>query len=119
MYSIGALVAKDITEALKQPKYINLISSLREAGLRFEAEKKETGGIFEGQTFLITGTLSRPRADFEELIKSLGGKIAGGVSKNLSYLIAGEKAGSKLEKAEKLGITILTEDGFMDMAGRS
>lgn len=119
VYSIGALVAKDITEALRQPKYINLISSLRDAGLRFEAEKKETGGIFEGQTFLITGTLSRPRADFEELIKSLGGKIAGGVSKNLSYLIAGEKAGSKLEKAEKLGITILTEDGFMDMAGRS
>jgi DNA ligase (NAD+) len=119
VYSIGALVAKDITEALKQPKYINLISSLRDAGLRFEAEKKETGGIFEGQTFLITGTLSRPRTDFEELIKSLGGKIASGVSKNLSYLIAGEKAGSKLEKAEKLSVKVLTEDEFMNMAGRS
>ncbi|QAR34048.1 NAD-dependent DNA ligase LigA [Geovibrio thiophilus] len=119
VYSIGALVAQDITEALRQPKYINLINSLREAGLRFEAEKKDAGGIFEGQTFLITGTLSRPRADFEELIKNLGGKIASGVSKNLSYLIAGEKAGSKLEKAEKLGVRVLTEDEFMNMAERS
>lgn len=118
VYSIGGLVAKDITEALQQPKYINLIDALKKAGLRFEAEKKESGGIFEGQTFLITGTLSRPRAEFEELIKNLGGKIASGVSKNLSYLIAGEKAGSKLDKANKLGVRVLSEDELLDMAKR-
>lgn len=118
IYSIGELVAQGIIEAFSQEKYISLINNLKELGLNFETEKKELSGFFSGYSFLITGTLSRPRAEFEELIKSHGGKIASSVSKNLSYLVAGEKAGTKLEKAVKLGIKILSEDELLEMAER-
>jgi DNA ligase (NAD+) len=119
IYSIGDEVADDIIKALSEPKFNELIASLKESGLKFETEKREQGGIFEGSTFLITGTLSRPRPEIEDFIKSMGGKISSGVSKNLSYLVAGEKAGSKLAKAEKLGIKIISEDELLKMAERS
>lgn len=118
IYSIGDEVAEDITHALRDDKYLKLIEALKAAGLKFEGEKRAEGGIFDGLTFLITGTLSRPRPDIEEFIKSNGGKIASGVSKNLSYLVAGEKAGSKLAKAEKLGINIIGEDELLKMTER-
>ena len=118
IYSIGDEVAEDVIHALGEPKYLNLITSLKNEGLKFESEKREEGGAFEGLTFLITGTLSRPRPEIEDYIKAMGGKIASGVSKNLSYLVAGEKAGSKLAKAEKLGINIIGEDELFKMAER-
>ncbi len=68
-----------------------------------------------GQTFLFTGTISMPRKKAEALVTDNGGSIASGVSKNLSYLIAGEAAGSKLDKAKKLNITVLTELEFLGM----
>ena len=70
------------------------------------------GPDFTGTTWVITGTLSQPRDYFKEQIESLGGKVSGSVSKKTSYLLAGEKAGSKLAKAESLGVTVLDEAGF-------
>jgi DNA ligase (NAD+) len=69
----------------------------------------------QNKTFVITGTLSKPRKDFEEIIKAKGGKILSGVSKKLDFLLAGEKAGSKLKKAENLGIKIISEKELYKM----
>lgn len=78
-------------------------------------EKIEENKKLNGITFLITGTLSKPRNEFEKLIIENGGKIASGVTKNLDYLIVGEKPGSKLEKAKNLGVKIISEDGFFEL----
>ena len=68
-----------------------------------------------GKTFVITGTLSRPRPEFKQLIEAAGGKVSGSISKNTDFLLAGEKAGSKRSKAESLGVTILNEDDLIAM----
>ena len=78
----------------------------------YAAAKEEEKGPFEGKTFVITGTLSRPREEFEAIIERLGGHAAKSVSKKTSYVLAGEEAGSKLDKAKSLGVKILTEDEF-------
>ena len=69
----------------------------------------------EGQTFVITGTLSRPREYFKEMILNAGGKVSDAVSAKTAYLLAGENAGSKLKKAQKLGTKILTEEEFRQL----
>ena len=71
--------------------------------------------IFSGKTFVITGSLSQPRPAFKKQIESLGGKVSGSISKNTDYLLAGEKAGSKADKAEQLGVTVLDEAAFNAM----
>ena len=73
---------------------------------------KSSDSAIAGKTFVITGTLSKPRPAFKKIIESLGGKVSGSISKNTDYLLAGEKAGSKRDKAESLGVTILSEDSF-------
>lgn len=78
-------------------------------------EVKPVGGKLEGRSFLFTGTLSMPRKQAEKLVTDNGGSIASSVSKNLTYLVAGEAAGSKLDKANKLGVTVLTEEAFKAM----
>ena len=81
-----------------------------------ELPKAEGTGILGGKTFLFTGTLTEmTRDEAEGMVEEHGGKILSGVSKNLNYLVAGEKAGSKLEKAQKLGIPVLTEAEFLEM----
>jgi DNA ligase (NAD+) len=70
---------------------------------------------FTGLTFVITGTLSKPRKHFEDLIKNNGGAVSGSVSKKTSYLVVGEDAGSKLTKAQSLGVTVLNEEQFAEM----
>ena len=78
------------------------------------------GGIFEGKTFVLTGTLSRfTRKQAQELIERLGGRANSSVSAKTDYVLAGENAGSKLEKARKLGVTILTEEEFEEMTNES
>ncbi len=73
-----------------------------------------------GKTVVVTGTLERiDRKGIEKLIKELGGKAAGSVSKKTDYLVAGDKAGSKLAKARKLGVKVLDEQGFMRLIGRA
>ena len=87
----------------------SLIEQLSEI-IEIEDESKAASGIFDGKTFCITGSLSRPRKEIALFIKNLGGKVVGSVSANLDILIAGEKAGSKLSKAQSLGIEVWSED---------
>lgn len=74
------------------------------------------GSTFDGMTFVLTGTLAGyTRSDCQKLIESLGGKVSSSVSKKTSYVLAGDEAGSKLDKAQKLGVAVLTEDEFTAM----
>jgi DNA ligase (NAD+) len=77
--------------------------------------KKAESNALNGATFVITGTLSKPRKEIEDLITSHGGKISGSVSKKTNYLVCGEAAGSKLAKAQELGVKILSEQELLDL----
>jgi DNA ligase (NAD+) len=78
-----------------------------------QEERIAEGGIFDGMTFCVTGTLTEPRKSIQAWIKAAGGKVVGSVSGNLSVLIAGENAGSKLAKAEKLGVQVWDEQTLL------
>jgi DNA ligase (NAD+) len=108
---VGEVVGQSIHDFFHEPHNLALIEKLRRAGLRFEAEPKVEGAApgFKGTTWVITGTLSQSRDEIAELIRARGGKVSGSVSKKTSYVLAGEEAGSKLEKAKKLGVKVLTE----------
>lgn len=93
---------------------------MKQAGVNMEeansANANEANGKFAGQTFVLTGTLSSmSRSKASEIIESLGGKVSGSVSKKTNFVVAGENAGSKLTKAENLGVKILSEDEFLAM----
>ena len=92
-----------------------IITRLKDYGLQMEYVQSNTGASLQGKSFLITGTLDKPRKYYEELILANGGSLLSGVSKNLDFLIAGEKAGSKLEKANKLGVKVISQDEFLSM----
>jgi DNA ligase (NAD+) len=112
---VGEVVGQSIHDFFHEPHNLVLIEKLRYAGLRFEAEKKKEGaGVpgFKGTTWVITGTLSQSRDEIAELILARGGKVSGSVSKKTSFVLAGEEAGSKLEKAKKLGVRVLDEAEF-------
>ncbi len=95
----------------------DLISQLKELGLAMKpSPQKQAGGVFEGKTFVLTGTLpTMKRSEAAKLIEDNGGKTSSSVSKKTSYVLAGEEAGSKLTKAQSLGIPILTEEEFLEM----
>jgi DNA ligase (NAD+) len=99
-----------------------LVEELREQGLKLTEEKRAvpagSAGL-TGKTVVVTGTLARHgREEIEALIRKLGGKPAGSVSKKTDYVVAGEKAGSKLAKAQQLGVPVLTEEEFERMIGQ-
>jgi len=102
----------------------NMIADFKDFGLKLTEEKREVktapgGTDLTGKTFVVTGTLAKyERGEIEDLIKSLGGKPSGSVSKKTDYVVAGEKAGSKLDKAKELGVPVLTEDEFLAMIGK-
>src|SRR5205807_482759 len=112
---VGEVVGQSIHDFFREPHNLAVIEKLRQAGLRFEAEKKpkepEAPG-FKHTTWVITGTLSQSRDEIAELILARGGKVSGSVSKKTTYVLAGEEAGSKLEKAKQLGVRILKESEF-------
>ena len=114
---IGDKMARSIVEFFQNERKKELIEKLRKVGLRFEETDKDTTAakFLQGKTFLVTGTLSHyTRAELQEEIEKLGGSNLSSVSKKLDYLIVGEKAGSKLEKAKALGtVTILKEEEFL------
>lgn len=117
---VGPKVAASIVHFFASPENRHIIDLLEEYGLSLEnaiTQQSVTGGVFEGKTFLFTGTLSQmKRSEAEAKAEAKGAVILGGVSSKLNYLIVGEDAGSKLEKAKKLGtVTILTEDEFLKM----
>jgi DNA ligase (NAD+) len=114
---IGEIMATAIHSWFRDPSVLTLLEKLRFDGLNFgERDPQElapaSDGPFKGTIWVLTGTLSRPRDETAELIRLRGGKVSGSVSAKTTYLLAGEEAGSKLEKAQKLGVKVLTEDEF-------
>jgi len=101
-----------------------IVADVRSLGLKLTQDRKAapvglSADVLKGKTVVVTGTLMRyKREEIEELIKSLGGKASGSVSKKTDFVVIGEKAGSKLEKARELGITTLSEDEFDTLIGK-
>jgi DNA ligase (NAD+) len=119
---IGPIMATAIHGWFRDLSVISLVERLRAAGLNFgERDPKGAApavdGPLKGTTWVLTGTLSIPREEAAEMIRAKGGKVAGSVSAKTTYLLAGEEAGSKLEKAEKFGVKVLTEDEFEKLIG--
>lgn len=115
---VGVKVAGSIVSFFKNTDNLHMLQQLQDLGVKTESQKKPlTQGNLQGQTFLFTGTLVQmKRSDAETMVEDNGGKILGGVSSKLNYLVVGEDAGSKLEKAKKIpAIKILTEDAFLKM----
>lgn len=113
---VGEITARNIVEWLADPQSRHLIESLREAGINMSSTAAPVGDKLTGRTFVLTGTLERfTRDEAGEIIEKLGGKVSGSVSKKTSYVVAGEAAGSKLKKANELGIPVLTEEEFLNM----
>src|SRR5450432_2857365 len=116
---IGPKVATSVYQFFDNPDNLSMLEKLGSLGLNLKSHKSTgvKGGNLDGQTFLFTGTLSRiKRSEAEERVELAGGKLLGGVSSKLNYLVVGEDAGSKLEKAKKIpSIRILTEDEFMSL----
>ncbi|MGZ3924919.1 MAG: NAD-dependent DNA ligase LigA [Flavisolibacter sp.] len=119
---VGPKVAGSVSQFFSNQQNIELLKALEAIGLNLHNEKKEVskGGSFEGQTFLFTGTLSKlKRTEAEEMVEENGGSILSGVSSKLNYLVVGEDAGSKLEKAKKINtVKILSEDQFLKLLNK-
>ena len=114
---VGEITANNIYEFFKQEQTIDLINRLKNAGVNMEYLQQESDDErFFGKTFVLTGSLSNyTRDEASKIIEDFGGKTSSSVSKKTTYLLAGEDAGSKLTKAEQLGVTIITEREFEDM----
>lgn len=107
---IGDATASCIRSYFSRQENLDLLERAKAAGVNLVAETVASGGMFSGKTICITGTLSKPRDHFVSLIEGQGGKVSGSVSKKTDYLLAGEAAGSKLQKARDLGVKILDEE---------
>jgi len=113
---VGPRISSAIREFFQVPANRELIEALRAAGLNFTAQRKKTSSKLSGLTFVLTGTLpSLTREEAKERIEREGGNVAGSVSKKTSYVVAGEEAGSKLDKARDLGVAVLNEAGLMEL----
>ncbi|MDD5362712.1 MAG: NAD-dependent DNA ligase LigA [Ignavibacteria bacterium] len=119
IYEIGPSIAKSIVDFFKDEKSKVLTGKLKKAGLKFEldeSDKPELKESFAGKVFVLTGTLEKfTRNKAEELIEKYGGRSSGSVSKKTDYVLAGAEAGSKLDKAKKLGVKIISESDFEEM----
>jgi len=112
----GDIMADSVYSAFHEEHMLSLIQRLKDCGVNTDYEKVQQDDRFEGKTFVLTGTLpTLKRNEAKELIEKFGGKASGSVSKKTDYVLAGEEAGSKLTKAEQLGIKIITEEEFMEM----
>ena len=115
---IGPIVANSIREFFDQEQTKDLLEKLKQAGVNMESLEQEENidNRFEGKTFVLTGSLEKySRNEAADIIEKFGGKTSGSVSKKTDYVLAGEEAGSKLAKAEKLGITIINENQFEEL----
>lgn len=112
---VGPQIAESVTTYFKAPDTQALLERFLAAGFSFAApEKKSTTGALQGKSFVLTGTLSQMgRSEAAKILESLGGSVKGTISKQIDYVIVGDKPGSKAEKAESLGITLLTEAEFL------
>ena len=116
---VGPKVAASIREFFDEPRNRELVERLRAAGLQFTHERKaRTSGALEGLTFVLTGTLAgMSREEAKERIEAAGGKVSGSVSKKTSFVVAGEEAGSKLDKAKSLGVAVIGEQELLEKLG--
>lgn len=114
---VGQIMAESIYQFFKQDQTIDLINKLRDTGVNMQEEQNETEDTrFEGLTFVLTGSLENyTREQAGEIIEKFGGKVSSSVSKKTSYVLAGEEAGSKLTKAQKLGVHIISEQEFNEL----
>ena len=112
---VGDIVAQSITEFFSFPENMEMIDRLLKAGVHPREAQQQAGGVLDGLTIVVTGTLpTLSRNDAEEMIRQHGGKAASSVSKKTAFVVAGEAAGSKLTKAQQLGIPVLDEAAFME-----
>jgi DNA ligase (NAD+) len=115
---VGPRVAASIREFFAEQKNIDLIKRLQDAGLRMTGEKKVRGTTLSGMTFVLTGTLpTYTRDQAKSMIEAAGAKVLSSVSKKTDYLLAGDEAGSKLDKARQLGVKVIDEDGLRQLLG--
>lgn len=114
---IGDVVAQDIIEFFTNENYMRVVQELFDAGVMpADDEGAVAGGKFEGKTFVLTGTLEQyTRKETQDIIESMGGKTSSSVSKKTDYVLAGAEAGSKLKKAQELGVRVISEDEFREM----
>jgi DNA ligase (NAD+) len=114
---VGPKVAQSIRRFFDEQRNRDLVERLREAGLPFTYQApRRAGGPLAGQTFVLTGTLpSLSREDAKSRIESAGGKVAGSVSRKTNYVVAGEEAGSKLDKARSLGVQVIDEVALLQL----
>ena len=117
VHEIGPSISTSVKKFFSTSENLEGVNRLKKAGVQFEIEDTgESSEALRGLTFVITGTLEKfTRDEAKEMILKQGGKATGSVSKNTSYLVVGENPGSKLEKAEKLGVKVLTEDEFLSL----
>lgn len=112
---VGPITAKYIRQWMDSPQSQDLLARLKAAGLNMTCKEEMVDRRFAGMTFVLTGALEKfTRDEAGEMIEKRGGKVSGSVSKKTSYVVAGENAGSKLQKAQQLGIPVLTEDEFLE-----
>jgi DNA ligase (NAD+) len=120
---VGETIASSIHEFFHSAEGQEIVEQLREAGVVMEAlaDTSSTAKLplFDGKSFVVTGTLSQPRDEIHAQIQAAGGRVTSSVSRKTDYLLAGEEAGSKLDKARALGVTILDEAGFRRMLAES
>lgn len=113
---VGGIMAQNLYEFLHRPQTKEQMERLKAAGVDLTQPKADTGSAFAGLTFVITGTLpTLSRKEAQAVIEQAGGKVTGSVSKKTNYLLAGEAAGSKLEKAQSLGVPVLSEEELLSM----
>jgi DNA ligase (NAD+) len=113
---VGPRISEAILEFFSRPANKKLVQKLKDAGVEMTAEKKQRSDQLAGLTFVLTGTLpTMTREEAKEKIEAAGGKTAGSVSKKTSYVVAGEEAGSKLDKARELKVPVIDEAGLLRM----
>ena len=113
---IGPRVSASIREFFDEPRNVELVERLREAGLTFKGKKKQRATTLAGKTFVLTGTLQRHTRDqAKKLIEDAGGRVSGSVSKKTDYVVAGSEAGSKLDKARELGVAVIGENEMEEL----
>lgn len=114
----GNRMAESIVDFFANPQNIQLMENLKDLGVNTKSKLTAEGSVFKGMKFVLTGTLpTLKRAEAKALIENNGGEVVGSVSKNTTLVLAGEEAGSKLDKARQLGIRIITEEEFLTMLG--
>ena len=112
----GEIMAQSVVSFFAKPQTLHLLGELKAAGLNMKSNKVARGDKLLGKIFVLTGTLpTMSREEATKLIEDNGGKVSGSVSKKTSFVLAGEDAGSKLSKANELGIAVITEEQLLDM----